>query len=152
MHQLSIMVLMGCSCGEAWLYSLCGTQSGAGFDASQVKSFLRVCHQLLPWEEICGARDKATYEAQTSSILTGLFSHIGGQGGVPSFWSRGPDCQARPACVPSKCVPSLLPAQQPLPQGDKRSLCMLGKGGNLQAGCWQRSTLPAMYHLCQHQQ
>jgi len=70
---------MGCSCGEAWLYSLCGTQSGAGFDGSQVTSFLRLCHQLLPWEEICGARAKGPCEAQTSSILSGLLSHIGGR-------------------------------------------------------------------------
>jgi len=85
---------MGCSCGEAWLYSLCGTQSGAGFDGSQVTPFLRVCHQLSPWEEICGARAKATCEAQTSSILSGLLSHIGGK--VPTRVSGAEVLTVRP--------------------------------------------------------
>ena len=70
------MVVKGCSCGGASLYTLCGTQRGAGFDGAQVTSFLRVCHHLSPWEEICGARDKAICDAQTS-ILSGLLSHIG---------------------------------------------------------------------------
>ena len=68
-------------------------------------------------------------------LFSGPSQPYWGQGGVPSFWSRGPDCQAKPACVPSKCVPFPLPALQPLSKRDTRGLCMLEKGANLQAGC-----------------
>ena len=30
-----------------------------------------------------------------------------GQGGIPSFWSRSPECQARSGCVPSSMYPPL---------------------------------------------
>ena len=121
------MVVKGCSCGGASLYTLCGTQRGAGFDGAQVTSFLRVCHHLLAWEMIGGARAGAKCEAETYSILSGLLRPYQEQGWVPSFWSRSSDCQARAGCVPSKCVPSFLPSLQPLSQRDKRGLCTLEK-------------------------
>ena len=79
-----------------------GGGDGAGFDGPQVTSCLRVCQHL--W---LGSSVVSCLKPDVRRRLP--FPHwlslsYWGQGGIPRFWSRSPECQARSGCVPQVCT------------------------------------------------
>ena len=65
----------------------------------QVTSFLRVCQHLwLRSSVVTGLKPDVR---QRLPFPQWLSLSYWGQGGIPSFWSRSPECQARSGCVPS---------------------------------------------------
>ena len=72
---------------------------GAGFDGLQVTSFLSVCQHLwLGSSVVPGLKPEVRQRLPFPQWL--LLSYWG-QGGMPSFWSRSPESQARSGCVTS---------------------------------------------------
>ena len=73
---------------------------GAGFDGPQVTSCLRVCQHLwLESSVVPGLKPEVRPKLPFPNWLSLSYW---GQGGMPSFWSRSPECQARSGCVPSR--------------------------------------------------
>ena len=76
-----------------------GGEDGAGFDGPQVTSCLRVCQHLWLGSSVV-SRLKPDVR-QRLPFPHWLSLSYWGQGGIPSFWSRSPECQARSGCVSS---------------------------------------------------
>ena len=72
---------------------------GAGFDGLQVTSFLRVCQHL--WLGSSVVPSLKSEVRQRLPFPHWLSLSYWGQGGMPSFWSRSPECQTRSGCVTS---------------------------------------------------
>ena len=72
---------------------------GAGFDGPQFTPFDRVCQHLwLGSSVVPGLKPDVR---QTLLFPQWLSLSYWGLGGIPSFWSRSPECQARFSCVPT---------------------------------------------------
>ena len=73
--------------------------AGAGFNGLQVTSFLRVCQHLwLGSSVVPGLKPEVR---QRLPFPQWLSLSYWGLGGIPSFWHRSPECQARYGCVPT---------------------------------------------------
>ena len=71
---------------------------GAGFDGPQVTSCLRVCQHLwLESSVVPGLKPEVRPKLPFPNWLSLSYW---GQGGIPSFLSRGPECKARSGCLP----------------------------------------------------
>ena len=122
---------------------------GAGFDGLQVTSFLRVCQHLwLGNSVVPGLKPEVRQRLPFPHWLSLSFW---GQGGIPSFWSRSPECQAVFLQVCTLPSPS---TATPATEGQEEHVLVrkITKVVNLQAGCLQRSRLPPTCHLCNHHQ
>ena len=72
---------------------------GAGFDGPQVTSFLTVCQHLwLRSSVVPGLKPDVRQRLPFPQCLSLSYWW---QGGIPSFRSRSPECQARSGCVSS---------------------------------------------------
>jgi hypothetical protein len=97
-YGLEGVILWGSISVQSVPYST-GGGGGAGFDESQVTSFLRVCQHLwLGSSVVPGLKPDVRQRLPFSQWLSLSYW---GQGGVPSFWSGSPEYQARSGCVPS---------------------------------------------------
>ena len=90
---------------------------GAGFDGPQITSFHRVCQHLwLGSSEVPRLKPDVR---QTLPFPHWLSLSYWGQGGIPSFWSRSPECQARSGCVPSRMYAPLSQHCNPCHRGTR---------------------------------
>ena len=90
---------------------------GAGFDGPQVTSFHRVCQHLwLGSSVVPGLKPDVR---QRLPFPHWLSLSYWGQGGIPSFWSRSPECQARSGCVPSRMYAPLSQHCNPCHRGTR---------------------------------
>ena len=126
----------------------CG--GGAGFDGPQVTSFLRVCQHL--WLESTVVPGLKPDVRQRLPFPQWLSLSYWGQCGIPSFWSRSPEYQARSGCVPSSMYALRSQHCNPSTEGQEEHVLVIKitKGANLQAGCIQRSRLPPTCHMRNH--
>ena len=129
-----------------------GFRGGAAFDGPQVTSFHKVCQHLwLGSSVVPGLKPDVR---QRLPFPQWLSLSYWGQGGIPSFLSRIPECQARSGCVTSGMYAPLSQHCNPCPEGQEEHVLVgkITKGANLQPGCLQRSRLPPTCHLCHHHQ
>ena len=76
-----------------------GGEDGAGFDGPQITSFHRMCQHLwLGRSVVPGLKPDVR---QRLPFPHWLSLSYWGQGGMPIFLSRSPECQARSGCVTS---------------------------------------------------
>ena len=76
-----------------------GCGCGAGFDGPQVTSCLSVCENLwLRTSVVLGLKQDVRQGLPFPQWLSLSYC---GQGGIPNFWSRSPEYQARSGCDPS---------------------------------------------------
>ena len=93
--------------------------AGAGFNGLQVTSFLRVCQHLwLGSSVVPGLKPDVR---QRLPFPHWLSLSYWGQGGIPSFWSRSPECQARSGCVPSRMYVPLTQHCNPCHRGPREA-------------------------------
>ena len=121
---------------------------GDGFDGPQVTSFLRLCQHLwLGSSVVPGLKPDVRQRLPFPQWLS--LSYLW-QGGIPSFWSRSPECQARSGCVASIMCAPISQHYNPTTEGQEEHVLVrkITKGANLQAGCLQRSRLPPTYAIC----
>ena len=90
---------------------------GAGFDGPQVTSFHRVCQHL--WLRSSVVPRLKPDVRQRLSFPHWLSLSYWGQGGISSFWSRSPECQARSGCVPSRMYTPLSQHCNPCHRGPR---------------------------------
>ena len=90
---------------------------GAGFDGPQFTPFDRVCQHLwLGSSVVSGLKPDVR---QTLLFPQWLSLSYWGLGGIPGFWSRSPECQARSACVPTSMYDTLSQHCNPCHRGTR---------------------------------
>ena len=90
---------------------------GAGFDAPHVTYFLRVCQHLwLRSTVVPGLKPDVRQRLPFPQWLS--LSYLW-RGGIPSFWSRSPEYQARSDCVPSSMYAPLFQHCNPCHRGTR---------------------------------
>jgi len=95
-----------------------GVVVGVGLDLMDHMSYLSLGCAGSYDGKFSGTRSEARCEAETS-FSSVAFTVLLGAGGIPSFWSRSPECQNRSGCVPSSMYAPLSPHCNPCHRGTR---------------------------------
>ena len=141
-HHCTVCTIVSSGWGWGW----------AGFDGSQVKSFLRVCQHLWLGSSVVprlkpDVRQRLPFP---QCLSLSYWCRVGSQVSAAEALNVRPDMDVFPqVCT----LPSPITATLATEDQEERVLVRkITKGANLQAGCLQRSRLPPTCHLCHHHQ